>query len=154
MLSHLGEAWRTDAGGPTSCKADAPPPARRPGTFWHRAQCRTRQRPAASCRCCPGGRIDRPRSAYQLPWGGSGGSGCQCVGTRSEEHTSELQSLLRLSYAVFWLNKKKTKQTIRYNRQWIQVSTDYTSPETYELVKHKRSTQQLVTTSTHTYHLT
>src|SRR3546814_5431048 len=27
---------------------------------------------------------------------------------RSEEHTSELQSLMRLSYAVFCLNKKKT----------------------------------------------
>src|SRR3546814_3261529 len=26
---------------------------------------------------------------------------------RSEEHTSELQSLMRNSYAVFWLNKKK-----------------------------------------------
>src|SRR3546814_9201241 len=25
---------------------------------------------------------------------------------RSEEHTSELQSLMRSSYAVFWLNKK------------------------------------------------
>src|SRR3546814_2848302 len=30
------------------------------------------------------------------------------VGTkRSEEHTSELQSLMRISYAVFCLNKKK-----------------------------------------------
>src|SRR3546814_8608350 len=29
---------------------------------------------------------------------------------RSEEHTSELQSLMRLSYAVFCLNKKKTKK--------------------------------------------
>src|SRR3546814_4717550 len=28
---------------------------------------------------------------------------------RSEEHTSELQSLLRISYAVFCLNKKKKK---------------------------------------------
>src|SRR3546814_1009645 len=28
---------------------------------------------------------------------------------RSEEHTSELQSLMRISYAVFCLNKKKTK---------------------------------------------
>src|SRR3546814_1789103 len=28
--------------------------------------------------------------------------------SRSEEHTSELQSLMRISYAVFWL-KKKTK---------------------------------------------
>src|SRR3546814_2126133 len=30
---------------------------------------------------------------------------------RSEEHTSELQSLMRISYAVFCLTKKKTKDT-------------------------------------------
>src|SRR3546814_5462003 len=30
---------------------------------------------------------------------------------RSEEHTSELQSLMRISYAVFCLKKKKTKCT-------------------------------------------
>src|SRR3546814_7461651 len=30
---------------------------------------------------------------------------------RSEEHTSELQSLMRISYAVFCLKKKKNKQT-------------------------------------------
>src|SRR3546814_3443654 len=29
-------------------------------------------------------------------------------GVRSEEHTSELQSLMRISYAVFCLKKKKT----------------------------------------------
>src|SRR3546814_3874090 len=29
------------------------------------------------------------------------------VGDRSEEHTSELQSLMRISYAVFCLKKKK-----------------------------------------------
>src|SRR3546814_2377128 len=29
-------------------------------------------------------------------------------GGRSEEHTSELQSLMRISYAVFCLKKKKT----------------------------------------------
>src|SRR3546814_5782391 len=29
---------------------------------------------------------------------------------RSEEHTSELQSLMRISYAVFCLQKKKNKQ--------------------------------------------
>src|SRR3546814_4478220 len=41
-----------------------------------------------------------PRSAGELsapPW----------LGTRSEEHTSELQSLMRISYAVFCLKKKK-----------------------------------------------
>src|SRR3546814_10804229 len=31
-------------------------------------------------------------------------------GQRSEEHTSELQSLMRTSYAVFCLKKKKTQQ--------------------------------------------
>src|SRR3546814_10286070 len=30
---------------------------------------------------------------------------------RSEEHTSELQSLMRISYAVFCLKKKKTNNT-------------------------------------------
>src|SRR3546814_7943303 len=30
--------------------------------------------------------------------------------SRSEEHTSELQSLMRISYAVFCLKKKKNKQ--------------------------------------------
>src|SRR3546814_6925901 len=32
---------------------------------------------------------------------------------RSEEHTSELQSLMRISYAVFCLKKKKTKRRKR-----------------------------------------
>src|SRR3546814_10524203 len=35
----------------------------------------------------------------------------QCRADRSEEHTSELQSLMRISYAVFCLNKKKTNKT-------------------------------------------
>src|SRR3546814_9670021 len=37
---------------------------------------------------------------------------------RSEEHTSELQSLMRISYAVFCLKKKKKKRSIeklKYN---------------------------------------
>src|SRR3546814_2649587 len=43
-----------------------------------------------------------------------------CVGKRkrpqrSEEHTSELQSLMRSSYAVFCLKKKKTLNTILNN---------------------------------------
>src|SRR3546814_5875911 len=35
---------------------------------------------------------------------------------RSEEHTSELQSLMRISYAVFCLKKKKTKT--RNTQRW------------------------------------
>src|SRR3546814_8582871 len=52
-------------------------------------------------------------------WGVCGWRGCNggttsprvdANGSRSEEHTSELQSLMRISYAVFCLKKKKTKQ--------------------------------------------
>src|SRR3546814_9758121 len=35
--------------------------------------------------------------------------------TRSEEHTSELQSLMLISYAIFWLKKKKTHKEERVN---------------------------------------
>src|SRR3546814_2435589 len=38
---------------------------------------------------------------------------------RSEEHTSELQSLMRISYAVFCL-KKKNKQSDHHHRDSIQ----------------------------------
>src|SRR3546814_6450119 len=34
---------------------------------------------------------------------------------RSEEHTSELQSLMRISYAVFCLKKKKTNNEVLYS---------------------------------------
>src|SRR3546814_8153262 len=35
----------------------------------------------------------------------------EAIGHRSEEHTSELQSLMRISYAVFCLKKKQTTNT-------------------------------------------
>src|SRR3546814_8137361 len=42
---------------------------------------------------------------------------------RSEEHTSELQSLMRISYAVFCLKKKnKNKHTMRTNK--LQIDTE------------------------------
>src|SRR3546814_10856306 len=41
-------------------------------------------------------------------------------GRRSEEHTSELQSLMRISYAVFCLKKKK-KNTNKKHRRDITV---------------------------------
>src|SRR3546814_3342944 len=42
---------------------------------------------------------------------------------RSEEHTSELQSLMRISYAVFCL-KKKTKQTKASNSTYNETDTN------------------------------
>src|SRR3546814_8675098 len=38
-----------------------------------------------------------------------------CAQLRSEEHTSELQSLMRISYAVFCLKKKKYDKFITHN---------------------------------------
>src|SRR3546814_8722278 len=40
------------------------------------------------------------------------------AGRRSEEHTSELQSLMRISYAVFCLNKTKRKRTRHSHTQY------------------------------------
>src|SRR3546814_6555103 len=48
---------------------------------------------------------------------------------RSEEHTSELQSLMRISYAVFCLKKKNmsnTKQTLHNISNTIQNLSDAT----------------------------
>src|SRR3546814_1863491 len=52
-----------------------------------------------------------------------------CSWNRSEEHTSELQSLMRMSYAVFCLKKKyaniRCKQDHNGYRQmhWLQIQT-------------------------------
>src|SRR3546814_6097828 len=43
--------------------------------------------------------------------GDIGIDGAQAGALRSEEHTSELQSLMRISYAVFCLKKNTTKKT-------------------------------------------
>src|SRR3546814_2337180 len=51
------------------------------------------------------GRIDRSKP-IDFSFNGKTYQGFQ----RSEEHTSELQSLMRISYAVFCLKKKKQKE--------------------------------------------
>src|SRR3546814_5147435 len=59
--------------------------------------------------------LDHPdfRRRRSRPPGGGGdplppGGHRPALADRSEEHTSELQSLMRISYAVFCLKKKKT----------------------------------------------
>src|SRR3546814_3049107 len=42
---------------------------------------------------------------------------------RSEEHTSELQSLMRISYAVFCLKKKKTDSNMKQNCDTAQAQS-------------------------------
>src|SRR3546814_3296430 len=39
------------------------------------------------------------------------------LATRSEEHTSELQSLMRISYAVFCLKKKRIYKYYKHEQQ-------------------------------------
>src|SRR3546814_7721545 len=47
--------------------------------------------------------------------------------TRSEEHTSELQSLMRISYAVFCLKKKTHSLHININQTKISTQIIYTT---------------------------
>src|SRR3546814_6241765 len=57
--------------------------------------------------CCEGGlRVGTPERQNHLGIS-SYGPGRRAVDWRSEEHTSELQSLMRISYAVFCLKKQK-----------------------------------------------
>src|SRR3546814_7724855 len=68
---------------------------------------------------CPGprNRVDDPWRGVQPPaWQQADAvardpPGSRDRAARSEEHTSELQSLMRISYAVFCLKKKKQKDT-------------------------------------------
>src|SRR3546814_3080881 len=45
------------------------------------------------------------------------------IGARSEEHTSELQSLMRISYAVFCL-KKKTQENTKQSTTHAKANTN------------------------------
>src|SRR3546814_1358513 len=46
----------------------------------------------------------------------------KCSEVRSEEHTSELQSLMRISYAVFCLKKKRIqKKVITYLKRNLEI---------------------------------
>src|SRR3546814_9852469 len=47
---------------------------------------------------------------------------------RSEEHTSELQSLMRISYAVFCLKKKTTTCTPRHYKRELKPYTHSSIP--------------------------
>src|SRR3546814_7463597 len=52
--------------------------------------------------------------SYAAANGGTKGGVIETNFRRSEEHKSELQSLMRISYAVFCLKKKKTTTKITY----------------------------------------
>src|SRR3546814_9441636 len=59
--------------------------------------------------CAP---APKPPTAPCSDWSWWSRLAAPATSRRSEEHTSELQSLMRISYAVFCLKKKKNKTTI------------------------------------------
>src|SRR3546814_7207715 len=67
---------------------------------------RRRQRP---------GRLSADVDAAGAPWHRPA-PGLRARQHRSEEHTSELQSLMRISYAVFCLKKKKSQTNVNKTR--------------------------------------
>src|SRR3546814_7914626 len=70
---------------------------------------------------CTGGKVSGAR-LNRSKW-----ASIQSTDFRSEEHTSELQSLMRISYAVFCL-QKKTNNTIKFQ----SLSHDYDPVNTNE----------------------
>src|SRR3546814_3926909 len=64
------------------------------------------------------------------------------IDNRSEEHTSELQSLMRISYAVFCLKKKKTHNN--------SLNTNISNSKLPELIR-TQYTSEIYTTNNPTY---
>src|SRR3546814_7820911 len=59
--------------------------------------------------------------------------------SRSEEHTSELQSLMRISYAVFCLKNKhlsQTKITLNNDRQTTNTLTNKIQQDRHQMKHH------------------
>src|SRR3546814_3236469 len=70
---------------------------------------------------------------------------------RSEEHTSELQSLMRISYAVFCLKKKKTRSHDSTHKAFTLIhSHAYQSKSLYMILLY---TPMITKRRQHTYQL-
>src|SRR3546814_6557752 len=65
---------------------------------------------------------------------------------RSEEHTSELQSLMRISYAVFCLQKKKKriKPGLRSQQRALKATTTVITGTSIDQKQHKHIEQRVV----------
>src|SRR3546814_1054365 len=96
----------SDLGRPAEGPADGGAAARRPVRHFRQQRVRYRGAVAGESRIC-GAAAELSWFRELRPCVQAGG------GPRSEEHTSELQSLMRISYAVFCL-KKKTDTTRSY----------------------------------------
>src|SRR3546814_10814778 len=91
--------WRRhERSRPAQC-GDAVPDTAKPDSLWHR-DCHKGKTASDRVRMA---KVDRLRKAHLD------------LKKRSEEHTSELQSLMRISYAVFCLKKNNTPITNNNN---------------------------------------
>src|SRR3546814_4498605 len=83
-------------------------------------------RSAAPCRACSrmAATPTAPAPAPRCRCSTSAAAAATC--NRSEEHTSEIQSLMRLSYAVFCLKKKKEEKTTE-DQQIKNISHEHTN---------------------------
>src|SRR3546814_4286077 len=131
MLQGYERAWG-QGGDVRRCRRSAVKPGRParsgdrgvgrlPGAGRDRLAARTRKRRYRALLCAPrrsgAGQADRRACRFRLR------IGCGNRRRRSEEHTSELQSIMRISYAVFSLKKKKAKKHKTHQKQ------DITTPE-------------------------
>src|SRR3546814_6942523 len=111
---------------------------------------RTTGRPAASNGCLkvkacgvgPARSSSAMRSSPSSTLGsvpaGSHHSAMKAPDGRSEEHTSELQSLMRHSYAVFCLKKKsELNQKVKMNKKIHRQSTNWTHEYQYAMNTHQ-----------------
>src|SRR3546814_3372491 len=120
-----GSIWRPST---SSDKTSRQPPSTGSGASAPLANASVRNRMAAP-RIRPLAEPPRRNNGRHNPdaWAGYRPSGAPRRG-RSEEHTSELQSLMRISYAVFCLKKKKKKKRNTHyytsTRENIKLSKD------------------------------
>src|SRR3546814_3614406 len=102
-----------------------PRPTTRPPSAGHHIQC-TGSRPKASSTLyrmllIAVHSIPQARPATTQDSSAMVSAGGVCIANRSEEHTSELQSLMRISYAVFCL-QKKIKHTVKHSKRQYHKS--------------------------------
>src|SRR3546814_3779341 len=106
MIRRPPRSTRTDTLFPYTTLFRSRDPVAAEGAVQRRRRLRLDRWTQGACGTAGRGRSVR-RGRYGLPGQPAADEG----GVRSEEHTSELQSLMRISYAVFCLKKKKKQNT-------------------------------------------
>src|SRR3546814_4465101 len=125
-----GGLARHGAGGIAGCGRNGDPGQAGPAVDQHRRRRQGWPR-AVSERDAGSEPVGREAGAVHGPDNARAGAG-----GRSEEHTSELQSLMRISYAVFCLKKKKKQNTLnKINTTKKKLNTSLNKKYTIHIIK-------------------